>query len=273
MFYNKKSKGEIATTLTIVAVLLMGAGSLIGARLTRNKTDLQTRAQSSCLITNNPTLVTGGKCAIPLSSVSTDYVCALIYDPSPSVAGGEIVIAGQNSADWNAVWSDTTAKVPLYLKNGQSLDSAENYKLVIWNSVNATDCVREQEYSGSTVVNLFGSPGQPTIPQIPPTATTAPQLTATPAPINTPTPTQTLTPTMSAKAVTSVPTQTPIPTKTPTPAKKPTSTIDLINLCKNITSIQETPAGFTFKYKNTVYFFPTDTFKTMYMTYQINCTQ
>ena len=65
MFYNKKLQGEIATSLPIVAVILMGAGALIGTKLTQQPQTIGSKAaDETCsrpsTLTGNPQLISGG---------------------------------------------------------------------------------------------------------------------------------------------------------------------------------------------------------------------
>src|SRR3989344_7228053 len=115
--FNYWQRGEIATTLTLIAVVVMAVGAIIGANMTRNQ-DVRSLAQNSCLLQSNPTVTavdsTKVTCSYTTSAVSEGYVCALVDENLPK---GNQTTAGQD-IPWGGTWNGTTASVPLSFKSG-----------------------------------------------------------------------------------------------------------------------------------------------------------
>ena len=158
MFLHSKhlQRGEIATTLTLIAVVVMAAGAIIGANISRNQ-DVRSRAQNACGLSSKPSVTavtsSGVTCQYTAAAVSEGYVCALVDENLPA---GNQVIAGQD-IPWGGTWNGTTASVPLTFKPGMSIDSSHNYTLVVYKFDQGDTCKQTQSYSGSSLANF--SPG------------------------------------------------------------------------------------------------------------------
>lgn len=207
------NRGEIATTLTILTLVVLTAGIFAGTQLSQQNTDVGTQAQTTSCVTSVKLISKSSNaynCEFAASTPGTTFVCALIQ-PNAGPGGTDILIAGQDPNNWQGVWSGNSARVPLFIKPGQSVQGGSSYRVVAYNWKNPDkSCLSELDYSGSAINNLpAGSatwpggggsnpgytPPPPTNTPLPAQATNTPipnQATNTPPPAtNTPTPSPT----------------------------------------------------------------------------------
>lgn len=200
MFYNKKLKGEIATTLTIVAVILMGAGALIGSKLTQQPQTIGLKAaDGTCYLSAAPQLVKEGAsiyCDVvinnPPNPPPTRINCTLI---NPSRSSDSQILT--NSVFFRWYGAGETPSNTLRFKLSQRSDYATRlspgnvYRLVAYRLAenwSTSLCDKTQDYT--SLSSFFGGTAAPTNPPNQPTATQAP--TSPPQATNTPFPTPTI---------------------------------------------------------------------------------
>lgn len=163
-------RGEIATTLTLIAVVVMAAGAIIGANITRNQ-DVRSLAQNSCGLSTPPSIIAVTSSSVTCQYIATapseGYVCALIDENEPA---GNQVTAGQNDP-WGGSWNGNIAGVPLPFKPGKSLNSSHMYTLVVYHYASPDSCKQTQSYSGANLTSFTpGGNPQPTTPPQNPTS-------------------------------------------------------------------------------------------------------
>lgn len=195
MFYRK---GEIATLLTVVAVVLMTAGIFAGTKLSQKNTLSTTKAQANCTLDNvfnNPSLNQSTKnCQVQINFTPSasapsprNLTCALINPTKP--AGSQLIASTKNMPSTYDFFSGTNiGQFPLELVNSQNLNltGSQNYRLVVYDFSNPSCVLENNNMPASTINSLFGNV-VPTSPQVQPTTpqaqpTTPQRATNTPIP-------------------------------------------------------------------------------------------